>query len=279
MRRRLLAITAGGAVIAGLVYVATFASPQTHPLPATLPHVFRHPPAKRYFPSTLESPDPGAEIRAMHAQGITGRGVGIAILDSFLLTTHEEFAGRLRWYDEIDAAPDDPAQWHGTAVASIAAGRKCGVAPEADLYFVGLGANWRGQPIEDWFLAARRFFTTRNRVATGIRRVLALNRSLPAGRKIRVISMSVGLGQPLFGDAKTREAMEEARREGLFVSTIDLKLKPAGPLVAAGPEGPHAYTRYAVPAGSWAIARCAGRYALEVQRDPSITPDRFVAKR
>jgi subtilisin family serine protease len=214
----------------------------------------------------------------MHAQGITGRGAGIAILDSFLLTTHEEFEGRLRWYDEIDAAPGDAAQWHGTAVASLAAGRRCGVAPEADLYFIGLGANWKGQPVDSWLLAARRFFTTRSRVATGIRRVLALNRTLPAGRKIRVISMSVGLGQPLFGDAETRRAIEEAQRDGLFVSTLDLHLKPAGPLIAASPEGPHTYTRYAVPAGSWAIARCAGRYALEVQRDPSLTPERFAAE-
>ena len=275
----MLWIIAAGAIIAGLLYAATFASPQTHPLPAALPHIVRHPSAKRYFPSTLESGDPGVEIRAMHAQGMTGRGVGIAILDSFLLTTHEDFAGRLRWYDEIDAASGDAAQWHGTEVASIAAGLKCGVAPEADLYFVGLGANWKGQPIDDWFLAARRFFTTRNRAAAGIRQVLALNRSLPAGHKIRVISMSVGLGQPLFGDAETREAIQKAQREGIFVSTLDLRLKPFGPVIAASPEGPHTYTKYRVPAGSWAIARCAGRYALEVQRDPSLTPDRFVAKR
>jgi hypothetical protein len=36
----------------------------------------------------------------MHAQGITGQGVGIAIIDNPLLVDHEEYAGRLRLYEE-----------------------------------------------------------------------------------------------------------------------------------------------------------------------------------
>jgi subtilisin family serine protease len=260
------------------VYLATFAAPSTLPLPEKLPSIARFRPARRYFPSTAKAGDPGSEVRALHARGITGRGVGVAVLDTFLLASHTDFAGRLRWYDEIDAAPGEAALWHGTATASIAAGRKYGVAPEADLYFVGLGANWRGQPVGDWLLAARRLFTARRRVATGIRRVLAVNRTLPAGRRIRVISMSMGLGQPLFGDAETRAAIAEAEREGIFVATLDLGLPRLGPVVAASPEGPDAYTEYTTPAGSWAIAHCAGRYALAAQEDASMTPRRFLAE-
>ncbi len=261
MRTRIVGIAL---LVAAGLYLATFAEPSAEPLPRSLPYVVRRPPPRGYFPSTSRAGDPGPEIRALHARGITGRGVGIAIIDSYLLTTHTDFRDRLRWYDEIDADPSEPAQWHGTACASIAAGRKYGVAPEADLYFIGLGANWKGQRIDNWLLAGRRVFTMRKRMAVAIRRVVALNRTLPADRRIRVLSMSVGLGQPFFGDSETRAAMEEARRSGLLLASADLRLKRLGPVVVASPEGPQAYTEFSVPAGSWAIAHEAGRLALEL---------------
>lgn len=43
---------------------------------------------------------------------------------------------RLRMYEEIHWRTGSPAQMHAPAVASIAAGRTVGVAPEADLYFI-----------------------------------------------------------------------------------------------------------------------------------------------
>jgi hypothetical protein len=125
-----------------------------------------------------------AAVRDLHRRGITGRHVGIAIVDQFLLTTHREFAGRLRWYDEIDAAPGDLARYHRTAVASIAVGGSVGVASEADLYFVGVGLIWRGEPLGDLFRAAH----TGMPVAMAVRRILAVNARLAPDRRIRVIS-------------------------------------------------------------------------------------------
>ncbi len=214
--------------------------------------------------------NPGAEIRSLHERGIMGRNVGIAIIDRPLLTQHREFADRLRWYDEIDTEPDDPAGWHSTAVASIAAGRTLGVAPEADLYFVGLGMNWSGEPLGNWFVAARRAVHYGQALPLAIHRILELNRRLPAGRKIRAISISVGGGSALF------RAIDEARREGIFVSAVDLGLPPLGPVTIASPVAPDAYTTHATPAGSWAIAHMAGRYALACQQEPGMTPERFL---
>ena len=55
------------------------------------------PPADR-MPSGFEpkavlerNANPGLGVRQLHAQGVTGRGVGIAIIDRFLLVDHQEY--------------------------------------------------------------------------------------------------------------------------------------------------------------------------------------------
>ena len=45
-------------------------------------------------------------------------------------------------YEETDdIAADAPAAMHGAAVTSLAAGKTIGVAPEADVYFIGTGSE------------------------------------------------------------------------------------------------------------------------------------------
>ncbi len=140
--------------------------PATEPIPSVLPHIARRPlPLRLLFPAAQ-------------------RHVGIAIID-------RPYADRLRWHDEVDTVPDEPAGWHSTAVASIAAGATVGVAPEADLYFVGLGMNWSGEPFGDLFVEARRAAHTGLPLALGIRHIIEMNRRLEPGRKIRVISISI----------------------------------------------------------------------------------------
>ncbi|MBE3064312.1 MAG: hypothetical protein IMZ69_04765 [Spirochaetes bacterium] len=135
---------------------------------------------------------------------ILGRHVGIAIIDRPLLTRHQEFADRLRWYDEIDTEFDEPAGWHSTAVASIAVGRSVGAAPMADLYFVGVGMIWAREPIGNWWVAARRAVHFGQTRPLAIRRVLELNRRLPVNRRIRALSLSVGSGRA-FEQRATRQ--------------------------------------------------------------------------
>lgn len=45
--------------------------------------------------------NPGLGVRQLHKMGITGRGVGIAIIDQPLLVTHQEYGDRLQLYEEI----------------------------------------------------------------------------------------------------------------------------------------------------------------------------------
>ncbi|MDD5371606.1 MAG: hypothetical protein PHQ40_21205, partial [Anaerolineaceae bacterium] len=80
--------------------------------------------------------NPGLGIRTLHAMGIDGRNVGIAIIDLPMIIDHEEYSGQLRLYEEIDIDPALESEMHGPAVASIAVGKTSGVAPKADLYII-----------------------------------------------------------------------------------------------------------------------------------------------
>src|SRR5574339_465337 len=128
--------------------------------------------------------DPGLGVRKLHEQGITGKGVSIAIIDQPLIIDHLEYANKIKLYEEIKISPDTPSQMHGPAVASIAVGETVGVAPQADLYYI---ATW--------------VFDTDNPSSEGldyrtytqaVRRIIEINKELPEERKIRAISMSIG---------------------------------------------------------------------------------------
>ena len=123
-----------------------------------------------------DNANPGLGVRQLQAQGVTGRGVGIAIIDRFLLVEHREYDERLRWYEELPGIRSSArsissaagARCMASGVASLAVGRTVGVAPDADLYFIGVDEDPRGL-----FLQAHFF-------AQGIRRIVEINRALPA---------------------------------------------------------------------------------------------------
>jgi hypothetical protein len=161
--------------------------------------------------------NPGLGIRSLHAKGTTGRGVGIAIIDQPMLVDHQEYKDQLRLYEEINFPPDTESQMHGPAVASIAVGKTVGVAPEADLYYIAA-------PVGDWGTGGSGNFTYNfHYTAQGIQRVLDLNQSLPASRKIRVISISVGWSSDQKGYDEVTAAVEAAKAAGLLVVSSSLE--------------------------------------------------------
>jgi hypothetical protein len=250
--------------------------------------------------------NPGLGVRALHAQGITGSGVGIAILDQPLQVDHPEYRDALRLYEEINTG-DMGAQMHGPAVASLAVGKTIGVAPGADLYFI---ADWFMDPDEKANFAY---------LATGIRRVLEINRSLPQEHRIRVVSISRGLGSKERGYAEVMSAIKEAEAQGVVVISVGMygskqagilglgrdpsadpdalaSFRPAAFLIpkinnatgsknqlwipidaraTASPTGKEDYVFYGEGGMSWAEPYLAGVYALACQVDPAITPERF----
>jgi len=259
--------------------------------------------------------DPGLGIRALHDKGITGRGIGIAIIDQTPLVDHQEYVNQLQLFEDGDGINGGwyNTSMHGPAVASIAVGKSVGVAPEADLYFIAEG-DCNGA-----FMAGSRDFTC---LAKDVLRVIEINKSLPEGRKIRVLSMSIGWLPDDTGYAEITTAVDKAKEAGIFVISSSISdsygfhfqgmgraamadpndfssylpgswwaskyysgeyqmepslLVPMDSRTTASPTGLGDYAHYGQGGWSWSIPYIAGVYALACQVNPDITPEVFWA--
>jgi len=158
--------------------------------------------------------DPGFNIRKLHKQGITGKGVGIAIVDNYLMTDHIEYKDRLKKHIDLGGYHEEDhgikSALHGTATASIAVGKTVGVAPGADLYFF----QW-GESPERYELGVYIYKT--------VEEVVKINKQLPEENRIRVISFS-GIIASVYPDYKAYcDAIELAKKEGIFLVSCSMK--------------------------------------------------------
>jgi subtilisin family serine protease len=250
---------------------------------------------------------PGFSSLSLRAEGITGKNIGVAIIDQILLVDHQEYSEQLRFYEEEGSVGS--AAMHGAAVASIAVGKNVGIAPEADLYFI---ANDMCHPVS---IESIDFSC----LAKSVRRIIEVNSQLPADRKIRVLSMSIGWGSDSKGYNEITAAVQAARDAGIFIicssesEIYGLSFHGLGRLPMADPENANSYepgfwwAKYfyggqtltktllvpmdsrttASPTGveeyvfyreggwSWSIPYIAGVYALAAQVKPDITPEVF----
>ena len=78
--------------------------------------------------------NPGLGIRALHKQGIDGRNRAAAVIDGFLLCDHLEYHDNLKWYERVDSGEPRHGVSGGELVSALA-GKTCGVAPKADIYY------------------------------------------------------------------------------------------------------------------------------------------------
>ncbi|HYG61671.1 MAG TPA: S8 family serine peptidase [Thermoanaerobaculia bacterium] len=101
----------------------------------------------------------GALIKATQLRnelGGTGRGVGVAVIDSGIYASHPDFGSRVVAHLDATRTTGDgriDQAGHGTAVAGIAAGAGGGMAPEANLWAMK-ALNSAGQGTSDWILTA-----------------------------------------------------------------------------------------------------------------------------
>ncbi|MGE5741928.1 MAG: S8 family serine peptidase, partial [Candidatus Aminicenantes bacterium RBG_16_66_30] len=146
--------------------------------------------------------NPGLGLRALHGRGITGKGVAVAIVDTPLLLDHAEYGDRLRFYGEVNAK-GVPANFHGGLVTSILAGRTCGVAPGAEVYYVG-SHNFDNSPADNSMIPNVAHY------ARAIEELLEVSAKLPREKKIRVISISAGWGPKNKGFKAMNEAVRKA---------------------------------------------------------------------
>ena len=151
--------------------------------------------------------NPGLGIRSLHKRGITGKGVKLAIIDQNLAQPfHPEYSKRLLAYEDIGTKqPSTSGSMHGPAVASLLVGQSCGVAPNAELYFVA---------VPSWTSDSKYY-------ADALMWIIKVNRSLPASDKIRAVSISAapsGIGSPFKQNLEMWDkAVSEAKADGLLV--------------------------------------------------------------
>lgn len=150
--------------------------------------------------------NPGLGIRELHKEGITGKGINVAIIDQNLLLHHPEFDGKIvEYYDTGCEQKAISGSMHAPAVVSILVGNTIGVAPDAKVYFAAAPA-WNGDS---------EFF------AKGLYWIIEENKKLPEGEKIRVVSVSAALsgdGSPFTKNLNMwDEAVLAAQDEGILV--------------------------------------------------------------
>ncbi len=145
-------------------------------------------------------------IRDLNAQGLTGKGVTVCIVDSGLDPLHPDFAHAhiLAWRDLVNFKPqpyDDNG--HGTAMAGLMAadGSIRGAAPDLQLIIVkALNSAGSGGSVN---------------VAEGIRFCVAPFGPGRAGADI--ISLSLGSNANVFFDVNVYDAVTWATQQGVFV--------------------------------------------------------------
>jgi serine protease AprX len=154
---------------------------------------------------TAGSPPPGISSPALQKY-VTGKGVGVAVIDKPILASHREFQGRIRY---VEVFPEDSSSkrthFHGKAAASILAGSTTGVAPGSFLHYYAVP----DRPAD----------VMNHEYATALRQMVKENESLPQEQRIQVVSISDGRFPQLKGVDEWNEALREAESSGIAVIT------------------------------------------------------------
>ena len=128
--------------------------------------------------------NPGLGVRDLHAQGITGKGVTVAIIDQHLLLDHPEYKGKIVEYMDVGTNMSSlQGSMHAPGVTSLLVGENIGTAPDAEVYFAA-APSWN---------ADAQYF------ADALNWIVDENEKLPDENKIRVVSVSAapsGEGSP-----------------------------------------------------------------------------------
>lgn len=160
---------------------------------------------KGFDPKALleSAKDPGLGVRALHKQGITGKGVNVAIIDQPISPDHPEYKDRIAAYHDVGCGTK--TSMHGPAVLSLLAGKTCGTAPGAKVYYVA-APSWTADTAYQ---------------AKALDWLVLQNINLMADRQIRVVAVSAmpsGKGSPFTKNTEQWDAAcERATRAGILV--------------------------------------------------------------
>lgn len=199
----------------------------------------------------------GLGLDSLHERGITGEGVAVAVIDRPTLKEHEEFAENLQYNEPAAGDADSVAvNFHGAAITGILAG-KHGVAPDAKIHYFAI-------PGDNAYTAS----------AQALDKVIALNKTLGDGEKIRVVAAAQSVN-PLdeaanvSGAKDWSAAIKRAEAEGIIViypSMTAVELTGAGVKPGKDRDDPENYVAWTwTSAKAWAVEkiRAAGAKSWE----------------
>jgi len=161
--------------------------------------------------------DPGLGVRELHRQGITGKGIAVAVVDKPIRHRHSEFERRIHYHEVFEGETEGLSpHFHGIACASILAGKTVGVAPDATIHYFAvpdIGKNFRFYSI-------------------AADRIIELNESLGNDEKIKVVSISDGIGRDNPYRQEWESALQRLHQAGIEV--IYSSLEVFGPFLWGG---------------------------------------------
>ncbi len=252
-----------------------------------------------------ECKNPSLGIRKLHKEGITGKGIKVAIFDQKISPDHAEFKRNIISYKEYNKQECD-VSLHGPGVVSLLAGKTCGVAPDVRvMYSADLS------PGKDYSCYIK-----------SLEEVIEYNKNNK--EKIKIVSVSKGhLDEPLLkewieikekakklgitvidsqyfiinnitgGGSKTNKDSFDDYELPLFYGEVDYQKKitkrkilaekvggeiivPSDYRTMASRKGDKEYVYNAKGGWSWAIPYFAGVFALALQVKPDLTNEEFL---
>ena len=202
-------------------------------------------------PNMEAGKNPGLGIRQLHEQGLTGKGVNMAIIDQ-PLGMHQEYADNIIEHYDINSEEIGwtEASMHGAAVTSIAVGENTGVAPDAGVVYYS-AVNLSKDPkdikaykeriqqeieankdnsyyveyLQEELKNIDRFgaCSSNKPYVDAINRILDGNERLPEDERITVISISWGFDELAPGYDELQQALQRAKDQGVFIVSTSLE--------------------------------------------------------
>lgn len=163
---------------------------------------------KDFDPEKLleEGKNPGLGIEELHEQGITGKGVVVAIIDQKLDTSHQEYKDSIIDYIEYDGVEKQEISMHGPAVASLLVGKYCGVAPGAKLIYKAVPADRKNLLLE----------------AQALNDIIEKNKTVLRNEKVKIVSCSFAYNLNNNEEYLDEwiKSLKKAKESGVFVIDV-----------------------------------------------------------